>query len=85
MDARALVAPLMADLVMILRDTPTGARNAVEHMWGYVRKDASREEAAGARGGWPDMLRQTQVVALRTRQAYLLASTALSELAVYPR
>jgi len=82
---RAQLRPLIIDLVMILREVPSGARNAVEHMWGYVRTDATTEEETAARRGWPDMLRRTQIIAMRVRQPYLLASTALSELAAFGR
>ena len=80
---RAPLDPLMTELVMILREAPSGARNAVEHMWGYVRTDATTQEVTAARRGWPDMLRRTQIIAMRVREPYLLASTALSELEAF--
>jgi hypothetical protein len=57
--------------------------NAIEHMWGYVRDQATPEELAAARIGATHLLACTQQVALRARERYLLSSTALSELAVF--
>lgn len=81
------LSPLAGELVAILRQAPPRARlvNAVEHMWGYVRRSATPEQAAAAKRSAAAMLANTQVLALREREPYLLASTALSELAVFAR
>lgn len=56
--------------------------NAIEHMWGHVNRAASADEARFARRSSAAMFGVTQVLALRESEPYLLASTALSELAV---
>jgi hypothetical protein len=82
--SRAALGDLAADLVQILRERPSEGRlaNAVEHMWGHVRKHATPEEVALAGTGAGEMLRLTQRLALRERERYLVESTALSDLAV---
>jgi hypothetical protein len=79
------LAPLAEELTALLRETPARARlvNALEHMWGYVSKIASTEERGAAGASPAEMLRVTGELAMRDRQPYLLASTALSELAIY--
>jgi hypothetical protein len=81
-------APLSAlaqDLIWILRDAPSQGRltNAIEHMWGYVRDQATPEDLATARTSAAHLLACTQRLALRGRERFLLSSTALSELAVF--
>jgi hypothetical protein len=80
--ASAMVAE---DLVLLLRtDPPRGAlANAIEHLWGYVSKSATLDERRVAHTSPATLLRTTSRVAMRTRQPYLLASTALSELLVF--
>jgi hypothetical protein len=79
------MAALARDLVWILRDAPTQGRltNAVEHMWGHVRNHAVPEDLVAAGTSAGHMLVCTQRLALRCRDRFLLASTALSELAVF--
>jgi uncharacterized protein YbgA (DUF1722 family) len=82
----ASIADLSRILVRILREPPRRARlvNALEHMWGHVRPDASTEEIAGFRNGpAAAALAIVQAVAMRCGEPYLVRSTALSELAVY--
>lgn len=76
---------LARDLVMLTRERPSRSRaaNAIEHMWGYVRPHADRDEAAAARRSASAMLRATQEIAVRVREPYLLASTALGELSLF--
>lgn len=78
-------ATLLDELTTILREVPSPGRllNAVEHMWGYVRDDATAEDIRDARAGVAHLLACTQRLAVRHRQRYLLSSTALSELAVF--
>ena len=75
---------LALELTTLLRQRPDRRRagNAIEHMWGYVSKLADAERRAAAMSGPARMLRVTQELALRERQPFLLASTALSELAI---
>src|SRR5262245_29057094 len=81
----APLSELAQELTWILRDAPSQGRllNAIEHMWGYVRDEATTEELAAARIGAAHLLACTQQVALRVRESFLLSSTALSELAVF--
>ena len=78
---------LTRDLVLLLREPPPPARlvNALEHMWGYVRRSAAADERRAVDGSPATLLAAIQQVAQRTREPYLLGSTALSELAVYAR
>ena len=78
-------ADLAVELVEVLRKTPAAGRlaNAVEHMWGYVRGAASREEQKRAERSVGDLLVLTRELALRQSTVYLVQSTALSELAVF--
>ena len=77
---------LAADLTIVLRKAPSHGRlvNAVEHMWGHV---AEFEPGASRRAeiAPPALLRRTQELALEHRERFLLASTALSELAAFIR
>ena len=81
----ASYSTLLEELTWILRDVPSEGRllNAIEHMWGYVRDEASVEELGDARTSPAKLLAYTQRLALRRRQRFLLSSTALSELAVF--
>ena len=76
---------LARDLVEILREAPERRRldNAVEHMWGHVRDAATVEERRTARSSLGDRLGVIQQVAIRIAEPYLMASTALSELATF--
>ncbi|MGC8838464.1 MAG: DUF1722 domain-containing protein [Anaerolineae bacterium] len=76
-------ADLALDLVRLLRQPPSpgGVRNALEHMWGYVRQEGTP---------FPDGLQEPRVLlaaiqerAVRGGVRYLLESTALSDLAVW--
>ena len=82
---RVALAELFRDLVLILRHPPMPPRlaNAVDHMWGYVRRHATKEDRVAAARGPRETFLRVQALALRTRQPYLLASTALSDLRVY--
>jgi uncharacterized protein YbgA (DUF1722 family) len=79
------VSRLATDLVWILRDAPSQGRltNALEHMWGHVRERAAPDEAATARKSIGHLLGTTQRLAYRVGEPFLLASTALSELAMF--
>ena len=78
-------APLADDLVAMLRVDPPPPRlcNALEHMWGYVRGAANDAERRAVRSSPAAMLAATRDLALRLPQPYLVASTALSDLAVF--
>jgi hypothetical protein len=79
--------PLAEELVAILRRRPPAPRlrNALEHMWGHVSEEATDDERAHAARGSARLLGAIQSAALRQREPYLLASTALSELAIWLR
>lgn len=81
----AAAGALAEELVMVLRETPArGALvNALEHMWGYVSRMATPRERAAAHESPRTLLTKTGELALRARQPYLTAATALSELAAY--
>lgn len=74
---------LRQELEQITLTAPAEARlrNAVEHMWGHVAEFATQEERDLAAAGMRQRLEATQRIAVRIREPYLLASTALSELA----
>ena len=75
---------LALELTMLLRQRPSARRaaNAIEHMWGYVSQSAAADQRTAAMVDPAQMLRVTQELAIRDRQPFLLASTALSELAI---
>jgi hypothetical protein len=76
---------LARELTAILRERPDRgrARNAVEHMWGYVKPFARNDDLARAMSTTAGMLETTQRLAREHSVAYLLSSTALSELAIW--
>ena len=80
--SRGPMADVLRDLVLILREPPSsgGLVTAIEHMWGHVRTRATADERQQAKTGALQMLALTQMLALRVREPYLTASTALSEL-----
>jgi uncharacterized protein YbgA (DUF1722 family) len=80
---RGELSELAEELVLLLRRSPPGPRrgNALEHMWGHVAGSASAEERRSARASPAALLEAVRELALRTRERYLLASTALGELA----
>ena len=81
----APIDSLARDVVLILRQRPADGplTNAVEHMWGHVRGFASAEDVAAAKRSPREAFRRTQSLAVGHGEAYLLASTALSELAAF--
>ena len=85
MRTAASYAALAEELVVILRERPEAGRlmNALEHMWGHVSAAASQEEKRGARESAPRLLAVVCAIALRIGEPFLLASTALGELAAY--
>ena len=74
-----------AELIGILRRRPARGRliNALEHMWGHVARVASATDRTAADADAAGLLRTTQTLATKTGEPYLMASTALSELAVF--
>ena len=72
-------------LVVVLRQPPMPGplANAIEHMWGHVTRAASGDEKRAAQRSRDRMFNLTQALAFRESEPYLLASTALSELAVH--
>lgn len=76
---------LAEELVLILRETPHQGRlvNALEHMWGYVSAEATDDERMVAMSSAGGLLCKTTGLATRLREPYLMASTALSDLAAF--
>jgi Protein of unknown function (DUF1722) len=74
-------------LVLILREPPpTGClTDAIEHMWGHVSRAATIDERFAAQRSTAERLSGTCELAVRTREPYLMMSTALSDLAVFAR
>jgi len=85
MRGAAAMADLARTLVLALRQAPVLGRlvNALEHMWGHVSEFAEPEGALAAKRSPAALLSLTQTLAIRHREAFLLSSTALSELATY--
>jgi hypothetical protein len=79
------MATLAGELAGVLRLTPSRPRlaNAVDHLWGYVSRDATPDERRRAAASLASLFHVTRVVAARTGQPYLATSTALSDLAVF--
>ena len=84
MTRRDALPALAEQLAVALREPPSPSRlvNALEHMWGHVSKDATPEERAASTRSGPELLVAIQTAAVRIGEAYLMSSTALSELAV---
>lgn len=83
--ARVEFAALADAVTALLRRAPSpgGLRNALQHMWGHV----AERPAGGDVGSWSPrrLLAETRRLALAKREPYLLASTALGELAAWLR
>lgn len=82
----ASMTDLAGTLIAILRERPGRGRltNAIEHMWGHVRRHASAGEIGDfTRGPAAASLAVVQAVAMRHDEPFLIRSTALSELAAY--
>lgn len=73
------------ELTMILRIRPTegGIRNALQHMWGYISEVNPPEKEIVSSWSLTTLLNETQQRAMESREPYLMQSTALSELAVW--
>jgi len=82
---RSNLSGLAEELVLLLRVTPPKGRlvNALEHMWGHVAPEATIAEQRIARADVRGLLTMTTTIAVRIGEPFLLASTALSELAVF--
>jgi uncharacterized protein YbgA (DUF1722 family) len=61
-----------------IRPTEGRLRNALLHMWGYFSEDGAQPAEDNA-----ELIGQIQRLAVEQEQSYLLASTALSGLAVW--
>jgi len=81
----ASLAPLAEELVLLLRRDPPSGRlvDALEHMWGHVSTSATMEERQQARTSTAGLFLATRTIALRSREPYLMSSTALGDLAVF--
>jgi hypothetical protein len=80
---------LATQLTEMLRTAPSegGIRNALQHMWGYVSDFMIENDSNSTinRESWSlsKLLSRIQQGALKKQDSYLLASTALTELAVW--
>lgn len=76
------LAPLLDELTDLMRHPPSagGVLNAIEHMWGHVRKHATPEEKQHAQSNPAARLACTQRLAQVQHETYLWHSTALSEM-----
>ncbi len=68
-----------------LRCAPSsgGIKNALQHMWGYVSDSFTGSRQQISSWSIHDLLNQTQKIAVRIGDPYLMSSTALSELKVW--
>lgn len=71
------------EVTSLLRTPPSegGLLNALQHMWGYVNEEGTGSGPPPERAS--DLLAEVQRRALLSGQPYLIASTALSELAAW--
>jgi len=69
---------LLLTTTIRIRPTAGRLRNALLHMWGYVSEEGMQPAASDAK-----LLMDIQALALEQERDYLLASTALSGLAVW--
>lgn len=85
MAPRSSMRDLATLLVLTLREPPEAGRlvNALEHMWGHVSDAAGKGDQRAAQQSARELLARIQALAMAQEEPYLLASTALSELAVY--
>lgn len=76
---------LALQLVETLRRAPStgGIRNALQHMWGYVSNEAGANSASVGAWSLERLLQEVQQRSRERQERYLLASTALSELAAW--
>lgn len=81
----APIDDLARTLVTALRTAPPAGslRNALEHMWGHVSGATDDSETRAAFATTSGLLSAIQRLAIREKEPFLLASTALGELAVY--
>ncbi len=82
---RAAMDGVATELVGFLRTDPVRGRlaTAVEHRWGYVRRQADPATRRIAERSAANMLSVTQRLAWAHDEPYLLSSTALSDLAPF--
>ncbi len=78
-------AGVAEELVLILRTTPPrrDLLNALEHMWGYVSRAATVADKKVATTSAAGLLLKTRELAVQVKEPYLMASTALSDLAAF--
>lgn len=76
---------LAEELVHFLRRDPPAKHllNALEHIWGHVSKMANAAEKRAARVSPGDLFFTTRALATQMNEPYLMASTALSDFALY--
>lgn len=76
---------LVRELVALLRQHPDrrATAAAIESMWSRVRRHATLKERGAAEADPVHMLMQTHAIAMRIGHRRVMASTALSDLALY--
>jgi hypothetical protein len=79
------LSALAEELVRLLRRDPPAKflLNALEHIWGHVSKIASADDKRVARASPADLFFRTCALAMQIQEPYLMASTALSDFALY--
>lgn len=79
------VSAVAEELVHLLRREPSAKYlvNALEHIWGHVSKIATAADKRAAHVSPADLFFRTCALAIQTKEPYLMASTALSDLAMY--
>lgn len=70
-------------LISRTRPSPGGMRNSLQHMWGYVSSAYEGSKRNVQNWSLQRLLKETQTSAISRHEAYLLSSTALSELEIW--
>ncbi len=76
---------LSGELIDLMRFRPTsgGIRNALLHMWGFVRNVTVTPDNSKIPESAEELIKEIRIRAVHIDQPYLMASTALNDLAVW--
>jgi len=76
---------LSRQLTQVLRQRPShgGIHNSLLHMWGYVSSFYAGDKNKVQNWSHKRLLKETQALVMSEKPAYLISSTALSELATW--
>lgn len=69
--------------ILRIPPSPGGIRNALQHMWGHVSESATSPKKKIESWSLNRLQKEIQVCAIKTKEQYLLSSTALSELKIW--